>query len=400
MTGGDAHWTVGAGGRTLRVVHVVLQLDTGGMEKLLVEFARHADRGGFELRFVSLGSRGCLADDIEACGWPVMALEEPPGLRPGLVLRLARLFRRWGADVVHTHNTKPLIYAGPAARLAGARRVVHTRHGQRFGASRRATTLFRFAARMADRVVCVSDDSVRVSAGEGLVLSKLTRIWNGIDVRFAYAGPRAGGPVVMVGRMSPEKDVATLLRAAAIAAREHSAFRLEIAGGGVCLPDLRRLVSDLGLGEHVTFLGEVQDIPSLLRRAGLFVLSSLTEGISMTLLEAMAVGLPVVATRVGGNPEVVVDGQTGLLVPPESPAELASAMLRLLHDPEGGHRMGRAGRLWVEQHFDIRRMVADYEALYLRHPGHEDRGAVRRGADPEVALAELPTTSISRREIS
>src|SRR5437763_11535715 len=93
--------------RRIRVAHVALQLQTGGMEKLLVEFARHADRDRFDLRFISIGSRGTLADELEACGWAVTALGAPPGLRPALLWRLAGLLRRWGTDVVHTHNTKP-----------------------------------------------------------------------------------------------------------------------------------------------------------------------------------------------------------------------------------------------------------------------------------------------------
>jgi glycosyltransferase involved in cell wall biosynthesis len=357
-----------------RIVHLSLQLETGGMEKLLVEFARHADRGRFELGFVSLGTRGRLADDIEACGWPVEAMGEPPGLRPGLVLRLARLLRRWGTDVVHTHNTKPLIYAGPAARLAGIRQVVHTRHGQRFGAGRGDTALFRLAARTADRIISVSHDGERLSCQEGIATRKVATIWNGIDVEhFGYTGPRTGGPAVMVGRLSPEKDVKSLVRAAAIVVREHPSFRLEIAGDGDCLPDLKRLAEEIALDEHVRFLGEVRDIPTLLARASLFVLPSLTEGISLTLLEAMARGLPVVATRVGGNPEVVVDGQTGLLVPAGAPSELAAAMLQLCRATEDGRRMGLAGRVRVEQHFEVRRMVAEYENLYLEFGGRRGR---------------------------
>src|SRR5258706_14657228 len=108
-----------AQGKVCRVVHVVQQLDTGGMEKLLVEFARHADRSRFELRFLCLGARGVIADEIEALGWPVVALREQPGLQPGLVCRLSMLFRAWGASVVHTHNTRPVLYCAPAARLAG-----------------------------------------------------------------------------------------------------------------------------------------------------------------------------------------------------------------------------------------------------------------------------------------
>jgi glycosyltransferase involved in cell wall biosynthesis len=169
----------------------------------------------------------------------------------------------------------------------------------------------------------------------------------------------------MVGRLTPVKDVETLVRATKLAVQVDPTFRLEVAGDGPCLPALKRLTSELGLLDHIRFLGEVRDVPALLARASVFVLSSLSEGISLALLEAMARGLPVVATRVGGNPEVVVEGETGLLVPARSEVELAWAMQRLRNDPEGSRRMGEAGRKRVLQHFDVRQMVAAYEALYL-----------------------------------
>lgn len=351
----------------VRVAHVTLGLGMGGAEKLLVEFARHANRARSDLRFVSLTTRGTLAEEIEAFGWPVTALDEPPGLRPRLIFRLARLFRRWNLDVVHTHNSRPLVHAGPAVRLARVPGLIHTRHGQHYQASCRETAVFRLATHLADRVVCVSSDSAKISSREGIASSRVCTVKNGIDVaRFGHVGPRVGGPVVMTGRLSPEKDPESLLRAVAIAAGKDPSFRLEIAGDGELLPALRRATCELQLVEHVRFLGEVRDVRSLLARASLFVLPSLTEGISLTLLEAMATGLPVVATRVGGNPEVVVDGQTGLLVPPGAPPDLARAMLQLKQDPERSRRMGLAGRERVERHFDARRMVAEYESLYLR----------------------------------
>ena len=357
----------------MSVAHMAAQLEMGGMEKLLVEFARHTDREAFDLHFISLGARGKLADDIEACGWKVTALNQAPGLRPGVVLKLARLFRRLGVDVVHTHNTKPFLYACPAARLARVSKVIHTRHGQRFGASRRDTILFRMLTHLADRVVCVSHDSANLSAAEGVAPDKIRTIWNGIDVaRFNYVGPSPDGPVVMVSRLSPEKDVETLLRAAALAVRERFSFRLEIAGDGPCRPSLEQIARESNLEGCVRFLGEVRDVPALLARASLFVLPSLTEGVSLTLLEAMARGLPIVATRVGGNPEVVIEGETGVLVPAQDPAALARAMLQIQGDCDAGRSMGQAGRRRVEQHFDIRRMVSQYEDQY--------RAALGRGA--------------------
>ena len=349
----------------LAIVHVVLQLETGGMEKLLVEFARHADRTQFDLHFISLTTRGPVAQELEALNWPVETLETAPGLRPGLVWRLSALLRRSGADVVHLHNSKPLIYGGPAARLVGVARVIYTRHGQRHQSSTSQTALFRLASHCADRIVCVSDDSRALSVQEGLLERKVSRIWNGIDTsRFAFAGPQTSGPAVMVGRLSPEKDVETLIRATARVVRSRPSFRLEIAGDGTCRSALGRLAGELGIENHVRFLGEVRDVATVLGRASMFVLPSLTEGISLTLLEAMARGLPVIATRVGGNPEVVSDGQSGLLVSPGAPGALADAILRLAGDTETSRRMGEAGRRRVERHFDARAMVRAYESLY------------------------------------
>lgn len=378
----------------IRVVHVVPQFNPGGQEQLLVvEFAKHTNRERFDLRFLGLGSRGDLAGDIEACGHPVTALDVRPGLHPTLVARLAWLFQRWNIDVVHTHYAKPLLYAAPAARLLRVPALIHTRHGPSDSASGRITTAFRLACRLADRVVCVSEHGTRRLAQEGMVRKALTTIWNGIDVdRFAYGGPRSRGPALLVGRLYPEQNVETLLRATKLAVQEDPSFRLEIAGDGPCLPALRRLSSELGLMDHVRFLGEIRDVPALMARASLLVQPSLSDDIPLTMLEAMARGLPVIATQIGGNPEIVVDGQTGLLVSARSETDFASAMLRLRNDPEGGRRMGEAGRNRVRQHFDSRQMVAAYEAIYLDLLGHR----CWRGRGEKVRL-EMTRAVVSDR---
>lgn len=354
--------------RPIRIAHVALQLDTGGMERLLVEFARHADRRRFALTFIALGPRGRIADDIEQCGWPVTALNTRPGVRASILFRLARIFREQRTDLVHTHNTKPLLYAGPAAKLAqadGMVAVVHTRHGQRHGATRRQDLLFRCAARCADRIVCVSDDSRGLCLREGLPPRALRTIHNGIDrARFTFTGPAPEAPAVFVGRLTPEKDVATLLRAAALVVSHSPSFRLRIAGAGPCAGELTALSRSLNLDGHVEFLGEVANVAELLARSSLLVLPSLTEGLPVTVLEAMSRGLPVVATHVGGTPEAVADGTTGLLVPPRDPALLAAAILQLCTDPALAHRMGLAGSRRVERNFDVRTMVSAYESLY------------------------------------
>jgi sugar transferase (PEP-CTERM/EpsH1 system associated) len=359
MSPADAH-------PPLRVAHLTLGLQVGGQERLLVEMARHTDRERFEWCVIVLGERGTLADAIESLGIEVLPLNAPPGLRPGLWHRLARLFRQRKIDVVHTHDDRPLIYGMPAAWWAGVRRRIHTHHHGRIPQiSRRQQWLICLASCFAQHFVCVSDDSQRFMIEQGVSPARMQTLWNGIDLtRFAYQGPAAGGSIVTVARLSPEKDLATLLRAAREVLDAVPGARFEIAGDGPCRQELARLASELRLTEQVTFLGELRDIPALLARAQMFVLPSQSEGISLTLLEAMARGLPVVTTRVGGNPEVVEAGVTGLLVPATDPAALAEAIQGLLADPDRGRVMGLAGRQRVENSFDIHKMMRQYEAIY------------------------------------
>ena len=356
-------------GRPCRVAHVSLGLEMGGMEKLLVEFARHADRERFQLHFICLEGRGKLADEIEALGWPIDAMEKPPGLRPGLILKLARRFRRLGLDVVHTHNEPACLYGVPAARLARVPLVLNTRHGQGSSPGARRARAFQWAARLAGRVVCVSKDAAALSVRSGLSENRVTTVWNGIDTeKFPFRGPCPGGPAVVVARLAAVKNVDTLIRAIPLVVRSVPQFTLRIVGDGPCRGAHEALTAALGLQAHVTFTGEANNVPQQLGQASLFVLPSLSEGVSLSLLEAMATGLPVVATRVGGNVEVVIDGETGFLVPVEEPAKLAQAIIRLAVAPELSRRMGVAGRRRVQTAFDVRAMVRAYEDLYQDSP--------------------------------
>ena len=363
----------------LRVAHVTLGLAVGGQEKLLLEFARHADRARFDPLVIALGHRGTLADGLEALDCPVHSLDTPTGLRPGLVPRLARLFRQLGVDVVHTHDDRPLLYGLPAAWWAGVRRRVHTHHHGRIPQiSRRQSLVIALASRLARPFVCVSHDSARHMIAHGVPASRVTVLHNGIDLaRFPYRGPQPDGPAVCVARLSPEKDVQNLVRALPHVVAALPDFRLEIAGDGPCREELVGLIDALRVRDHVRLLGEVRDVPALLARARLFVLPSQSEGVSLTILEAMARGLPVVATHVGGNPEVVLDGATGRLVPSRDPAALARAVIEVARDPNRARQMGHAGRQRVEAQFDVRQMVARYEALYEGRPLPEDEPSGR-----------------------
>ncbi len=355
--------TAAASRRRLRVCHVSLTLKTGGLERLLADIARHHDEGCTP-EFLALTEVGRFAEIIRDAGCTVHRLN--PSGRFGQLKQMVQLFRRGQYDVVHTHNTYPHLYASIAARLAGVPVVVNTRHGQRAGHGWKSRTQFRWASHLVNRIIAVSDDAARLCVNaDGVKPRKVIRIWNGIDIDdFQFTGPVTSPVAISVARLSAEKDFQSLLQAMAIAVREVPDLKLKLVGDGPERLRLEQLTDELKLRDHVEFLGERKDVPELLSQAGFFVTASLTEGISLTLLEAMAVGLPVVATSVGGNSEIVDPALTGRLVPPADPKQLAAAIVAMCHEKAQWPEMGKAGRKRVEEHFEVRRMVSDYEDLY------------------------------------
>jgi glycosyltransferase involved in cell wall biosynthesis len=260
--------------------------------------------------------------------------------------------------------------------------VVHTKHGRNY--PDRPVAVFKnwLASCFTDRVVPVSEDAATVVRQIERVPGRKVRvIRNGIDLdRFPFVhrnGQHTGKHAVHVARLCISKDQSTLLHAARRVLDIEPDFRLTLVGDGADREALLALKKTLGLDERVMFLGERDDVHPILAGADLFVLSSVEEGIPLTILEAMAAGLPVVATAVGGNPEVVLPNETGLLVPPQSPQMLADAILILLRDPNRARRMGAAGRNRVEQQFDVRKVVGSYEALYERLCGQESASQAR-----------------------
>lgn len=351
-----------------RVCHLSVGLRTGGLERLLVDFARFRDSSRFELTFVALDRIGRPAEEIREFGCEVLVIPDF-GASWKQFKSMWSLFRERNFDVLHTHNAHPHFWGTCAAWTAGVPVTLTTRHGQRFGQSLSGRVKFWLAGQLADRVVTVSEDAARLSMVEDRIAKrKIRTIWNGIDPqKFQYRGPCDEPRCISVARLSPEKDFPTLLKAVSLARREIPGLRLSLVGDGPERAQLESLAEQLDLCRSVDFLGERNDIPELLANSGFFVSSSLTEGISLTLLEAMAVGLPVLATAVGGNPEVVVQEETGLLVDSRDPEQLSEGIVRMWNRRKEWKRMGQFGRRRVEQHFDVRRMVANYEEEYLRN---------------------------------
>lgn len=357
---------------TQRIVHVSFGLDMGGLERLLLEIAEITDPRVQQLFFISLGSIGTVGLQLRRLGWPVICLHRPQGLRPSLVFSLARIFHGIRPVVVHTHDTRALFYASPAARLMGIRRVIHTQHGQNLDMTPRRLRVLRFASSLTKNYVCVSQDAQRVAASQGVRADRLRVICNGIDVESMKTAVRSQAAtltddnkvLVAISRLSPEKGISTLLKAVALIHNSVPELRLEVAGTGPSHADLLREANQLGIYEKVQFLGQVSGPAGVLSRGRVFVLPSDSEGISLTLLEAMAAGVPVVATKVGGTPEVLEDGKTGLLVPPNDPVALSEAIRRLWLDEGLRFELSRAADQRVTDHFDIRRMADEYDQLY------------------------------------
>ena len=351
--------------RPIRVVHIVIALDIGGLEMVVASLANQIGRR-FQLHVICLEGLGPIASRLEHSAVTVECIGRPETSIARSVLTLRRRLQALGPDVIHTHNEKAHIRGALATLgLRRAAALVHTRHGES-----RATGWAALANRLAvwrsAFVISVSEQASAISRAEGATSERVRVIRNGIDLdegRSSQCEPTRTR-VVAVARLTPVKDFPTLLRAARLVADANPRFLLDVVGDGPCRQSLERLRRELGLEGHVTFHGARDDVRRFLREGKLFVQASLSEGIALTLLEAMAAGVPIVATHVGGTPEVVADGVTGLLVPPADPDALARAMLTVLNDAATAQRMSDAARERAERCFNVRRMAASYEALY------------------------------------
>ena len=350
-----------------RVALVSTGLDTGGKERVIVELVRKCDREKLDMRVICLGSAGHLSNELAQLGCEVDLLERPEGFLPSLVWRLFRMFRDHQIEVVHTHDDRSAVYALPAAAMAGIGPRIHTQHHSQIVYGRLLPIhLGALAARLSSTFVCVSQHGADLMRQAGISAGGLQVIENGVDLdRFSFRGPNPSGPALAVARLSAEKGIEDLLLAAARVVKAAPDFHLNIAGGGPNLPELVQLCRSLGLGGRISFLGNRSDVPELLAASRLFVLPSKTEGLSLSLLEAMARGVPIVATRVGGTPEAIVDGESGLLVEAGDPIALAEAIVRLWSGPELALALCRTARSQVEHRFNIERTIAEYERLYL-----------------------------------
>lgn len=380
------------GTEAIRVMRVISRMNVGGPSVHVSLLNAGLDRDGYDCLLVT-GSEGAtegsLRDLAVSRGLRLAVVPElgrEIALRSDLLtlVKLYRLMRRERPQIVHTHLAKAGFTGRIAARLAGVPIVLHTFHGHVFRGyfSPRKTRLFllmeRLGARLSTRIVTISPRLREEIAGFGVTTAdRIAVIPLGFELDAFAAQPRATGDfrrslglpaeatlVGAVGRLVPIKNIPLLLEAAVIVRRRHPAVRVVLVGDGELRADLEARAAALGLADAVTFAGWRRDLPSVYADLDAVVISSDNEGTPASLIEAMATGCPVVATRVGGVPDLVADGETGRLVPPADPDALAGALLALLDEPERTARMAELARKQALERYQAQRLVADVDRLY------------------------------------
>ncbi len=373
-----------------RILHLVTRLELGGAQQNTLFCANHHDRNRFDVEVIA-GRGGILDADAslipDARVQLVDYLKHPIAPASDLlaVFKLRDYFREAQVDLVHTHSSKAGILGRMAAHLAGVPAVVHTVHGWSFNPTQSPMLrgayvgLERLAARVTDKLIVVSGLNREVGLQRGIGRERqYTVLHSGIDLD-RYRNVPADDPGlrrelgfgpehIVVGTLSsmkPQKAPLDFVRAAAAAHARDERLRFVFAGDGVLRDQVERLIDELDLGPVIRLCGWRRDVPELLAAMDVFVLTSLFEGLPRAVLQAMAAGVPVVATSVDGTPEVVAHRETGLLVPPSSPDAVAEGILTLVGDEALRSRcVARAGAC-LDESFDIRRMVGDLENLYL-----------------------------------
>ncbi len=390
------------------VLHVVDGLGLSGKTRNLVSVVSRLDRRRFTPVVCRLNAeRSPLVGQLEAAQVPLHTIACEDGVTPGIVLQLAKLAWSVKADIVHCYNPRPMLYGGLAARAIRIRATLGflsafacqvPDRSYSFlpqpltTASRRNVYRNRLAATAMRFIVSVSASlGRRFCQYNGVPLEKLRVIPYGAELAavdrvtaeqasaFRQQLGFRGNDVVIgsVGRLVEQKDYPTQLRAFALAATRVPGLRMAIAGDGPLRSMLEQMARDLAIADRVRFLGNQDDVPLLLRSVDLFALSSKFEPFGVALVEAKAAGLPIVATAVNEIPEIVADGDSGLLTPPENAPNMAALFVKLAEDPDCRVRLGTRARLEAQQH-NLEAAVAAYETLYCAVVEQRSRGFFSR----------------------
>ncbi|MBI1745193.1 MAG: glycosyltransferase [Acidobacteria bacterium] len=366
----------------VKIIHVLDHFGVGGLQNGVVNIINGLDAEVFDHSICAINRLGESQQRIQCASVKYYDMHKAPGHDPWMALRLARLIRRERPHIVHTRNWGAMdgIFG---AKLAGIPAVIHSEHGRDQSNMKtenwRRVILRRLMFRLSDTVFTVSEE-LRSFYHQltGFPTARIKILENGVDLQcFRYdpearAAVRAAGGlnpgtflIGTIGRLDPVKDPMTMLRAMDVLRMRGADVHLWIIGDGPLRGELESYTREKGLGAIVSFLGHRTDIPELLSGLDVFVSSSMSEGMSNTILEAMAAGRPVVATGVGGNPQLIVEESSGLLFAPGDVPRLVSHLDRLWQDPLGRAALGAAARRRAETEFSLTAMLDRYANLYL-----------------------------------
>lgn len=373
--------------KSRRIVHVIYRFTMGGMENGIVNLINGMDRS-FGHAIICLDYSDQFQERLQRDDVEIIALNKKPGKDLGHYGRLWRALRRLQPSVVHTRNIGT-IEAGMVARAAGVRHVLHGEHGfdvnDLHGAHSRYRRLRQFANPFVRRFVCVSQQIQHwLHRDVGLPEDKLIQIYNGVDIerfsplsrddarqRLRDLGVGRRCIIGAVGRLEAVKNQVELVRAFLNRCQRSSAFAeqadLVLVGNGSRRDDVEAVKKDSEYGQNVHLLGARDDVAQLLPGFDVFALPSLNEGISNTLLEAMACGVPVIASRVGGNAELFVDGRHGTLYESGDEEALSAVLAGYFETPGMRTERAQAARKHVVEHFSLERMIEQYESLYATY---------------------------------
>jgi len=350
----------------MKIVHIVYSLEMGGAEILVAQLCRLQRAHGHDVSVIAYSNLGTLGEQLRGEGLTVKVLGEAPLYKT--FLRFIKELCMLKPDVVHTHNPAPTLQAAIPARLAGAKCVVATRHSLVAPPyDVKEEKAFNFTAKFCDWVVGICEATCEnLRHTPGALTKKIVRVYNGVDP-MEYAEPPAkdGFTLLFVGRLAPVKNLATLVRATAEALKSRDNLRLWLVGHGHERESLEALVNELGITHRVTFWGERLDVAQFFAAADVYCMSSVSEGLPMSLLQAMSVGIPAIVTDVGGMAEVVKYSRAGLASPVGDHVAMAASILRMAEDAALREEFAANGRKAYAEHFTLEKMNEAYMRLYL-----------------------------------
>lgn len=364
----------------LRILHITHSLNIGGLERVVVDLAKGFKKKGCIVSICCLNGKEPLGAEAEKAGIKVFSLNKKPGIRWGIPFCIARIIREEGINVVHTHNEAGLIYGAAAAILAKISNIIHTEHGKEpnYDSKRILQIAEKLLLKKIKHVVAVSVDlKDKIISSTNIDKNKILVIHNGIDIesfqrselrekmRMELGISPDSFVIGNIARMVPLKNHKFLITIFKELLKDFPKLKLVLVGDGLLKRELEIYSEEIGLSNSVIFLGERKDIAELLTAFDLFILPSITEGISITLLEAMASGIPIVASKVGGNPEIIENERTGLLIPLSENIRWIETIKSLIKNEDRRIELLKKAKDFVTGQFSIETMIENYEKIYI-----------------------------------